>query len=436
MLLMRYDKKRLLTISKKIIEKKPIQPSELSLLLTFEKLDKDSRPMAMLKKVALPISLAFGFFFTAFPDYFNNLVKHMPSWTNLSPAMLSGVDYLWDLLGDPIGRPNVIYHIPNIVLYSVGFFGLKKVIDSIDKRTWLDRVLSAQSTLQENITNGKLNLQLKKGHSLLFVGNGDFIGTQFVFSHMPEDAITISQNKPSFTNVWNYYDEAGLYDDLKDIIIRSGGENAGEYIFFPVKDDQIFLPGGKSYDLAPHRLDILCQNIRVIEKELRWKPKRIIIIGDKFHKSFVQSEDKNRVVAKSADTISLGSIAKKYKNVTLLDPSDIVLKKIITIAAGRKIVFRATLEGLQEYKKRFYDRLNELGYKQNSKKKGVLTIGYDLFEDQTEQQTLSRKIDDYFPVVLSINVRDALIRNGYKKTEFLYVPDLVLQTLTKTAAEQ
>lgn len=31
----------------------------------------------------------------------------------------------------------------------------------------------------------------------------------------------------------------------------------------------------------------------------------------------------------------------------------------------------------------------------------ILEIGYDLFEDQTEQQTLSKKVPDYYPVVLS-----------------------------------
>jgi hypothetical protein len=174
----------------------------------------------------------------------------------------------------------------------------------------------------------------------------------------------------------------------------------------------------------------------MIEKELKWKPKRIIIIGDKDHNSCVQSEEKTRLVKKSLEVISLGSIAKKHKQVTLLDPTDIVLQKIIAIAMGRKIVFRATREGIAEYKKRFYQRLERLGYKLKKSAKGTLTIGYDLFEDQTEQQTLHHKGDGYFPVVLSKNVRDALIRNGYKKSEFLYVPELVLTTLAYVAGEQ
>jgi len=43
----------------------------------------------------------------------------------------------------------------------------------------------------------------------------------------------------------------------------------------------------------------------------------------------------------------------KYENITLLDPTDIVLKEIIQIAGGRKIVFRATKEGIVEYKNDF-----------------------------------------------------------------------------------
>jgi hypothetical protein len=321
------------------------------------------------------------------------------------------------------------------VLYSFGIFGIKRLFDALDRRSWLDTVLAAQKQLQIDVEQGNLNLRLRRGHSLLFVGKGDFIGAQFARNHKADDAVTIAEERPTYTDIWNYYFADTLYDDLKNVIIQSGGENAGEYIFFPVKDDQIFLPSETAYDLSPHKLDILCQNIRTIEKEMKWNPRRIIIVGDKFHKSFVQSEDKRKVIPKSEDTISLSSIARKYENVTVLDPSDIVLQEIISIAKGRKVVFRATKQGIKEYKKRFYSRLSDNGYKQ-TRTRGVLTIGYDLFEDQTEQQTLSRKIDDYYPVVLSKNVHDALIRNGYKKEEFIFVPDLVLRRLSDMAAEQ
>jgi hypothetical protein len=433
---MKFNKKKLIKISKKIRQNKRITPSEIEYLLSFEKSEKDHSFLKLSKTLALPLSLLLGFLLTVYPEFFESLTGKLPAWTNLSPKLLSGVDYLWDLIGEPVGKPSIVYHIPNIALYSFGVVGIKKLFDTINHRSWLDNVLLAKKALQEDIAKGNLNLQMQNRHSILFTGKGDFIGAQFTLNHKPDETATIAVLKPSYTSIWNYYDTDTLHDDLKNVLARSDAESAGEYIFFPVIDTQVFLPGEKGYDLAPHKIDILCQNIRTIEKEEKWKTKRIIIIGDKFHKSFVQSEDRKGVIKKSGDIIMLATIAKKYKNVTVIDPSDIVIKKIIDLAKGRKIVFRATIEGINEYKKRFYERLRELGYKEQRGQKGILTIGYDLFEDQTEQQTLSRTVDDYYPVVLSKNVHDALLRNGYKKDEILYVPDLVLATLTKTANQQ
>jgi hypothetical protein len=433
---MKYQKKRLALISKKVLGKKALTPQELKYLKTFEKVDKEPDFARTGKFLAVPLSLLIGFLFATFPGYFENITSHLPGWTNLNPAMLQGLNYWWDFLGEPIDRANILYHLPNAVLYVFGFFGLKKLIEALDRKTWLDMVYKAQSVLLDNLKSGNLNLLMRNNHSILFVGAGDFIGMQFALNKDSNETVTIARKKPLYTDIWNSYDVETLYEDLKNTLIRASGENAGEYIFFPVKDDQIFLPGEHAYDLSPHKLDILCQNIRTIEKELKWKNKRILIIGDKFHKSHVQSEDRTRLIPKSEDEITLYSISKKYKNVSLLDPSDIVIKKIIEIAGGRRIIFRATKEGIKEYKARFYERLKQLGYRISKTKKGILTIGYDIFEDQTEQQTLSRKIDDYFPVVLSKSVSDALIRNGYKEEEFLYVPSLVIEELTKEADSQ
>lgn len=433
---MKYSKNTLVEISHKVLRNQKLIPSEIGYLCGFERKTSNNPVSKVLKNIALPLSLAFGFFFSVFPTYFDSLVKNMPSWTNFSGPILTGIDYLWDLIGEPVQRANIIYHIPNIFLYSFGIFGIKKLFDTLDKKTWLDEVLFAKDKLAEQIKHGSLNVDLKKGHSILFVGKGDFIGMQFVLNHDINASVTISEVKPSYSDIWNFYNPHTTFEDLKEVLLRSGKANTGEYIFFPVKDDQIFLPSPTAYDLSPHKLDILCQNIRKIEKENKWSVKRIIIVGDRFHKSFVQSEDKKGLLQDTEDIISLESISKKYEKVTLIDPTDVVLQQILDLAAGRKIVFRATREGISEYKNRFYDRIEKLDFTHKHTKKGILTIGYDLSEDLTEQQTLARKIDDYYPVVLSKNVRDALMRNGYKKSEFLYVPDLVLKKLSITASKQ
>lgn len=431
---MKHDKSLLIRTAKKIGTKLPLTPSEVESLLEFEVQQEEHTFIAQLKAWAVPLSLIFGFLLATFASEFDPLIASLPTWTNMSPNLLSGVDYLWSILGDPVGKPNIVYHLPNIVLYAFGIVGIKYLLDKLDRHTWLDKVLDAQLLIREQIKRGQLNWQLADGHSLLFVGSGDFIAQQFVENHQADFAVTISDVKPQHTIVWNQYDSNCVFDDLKMVIERSGGMNAGEYIFFPVKDMSIFLPGDKDFDLSPHKLDIFCQNIRLIEKQAGWQVKPILIVGDMHHNSFVQSVDKKKVIPKSQDTISLLSISHKYEAVRILDPTDIVLKKILAIADGRRIVFRATKEGISEYKDRFYKRLKLLKY--NPKKKSILTIGYDLFEDQTEQQTLARKVSDYYPVVLSKNVSDALVRNGYQKNQFLYVPDLVLEAVSEAAAEQ
>lgn len=433
---MAHTKEILLPIAKKVQEELPLSHEEISSFLSFKRAEKENKVTSFLKKAALPASIIVSACFAIFPDYFEAFTKQLPSWTNLHPRLLAGLDYLWDILGEPTKKANIIYHIPNFILYAFGIKGIKTLIETVEHRTWLEKVLQAQAILRENIEKGFLNLNLKKGFSILFVGKGDFIGMQYTIDHAPDETLTISQVQPTYTNIWNRYDITTLYDDLKDVLLRCDPKDAGEYVFFPVKDDEIFLPNENAYDLSPHKLDIICQNLRTLEKEMGWNEKRIIIIGDKNHMSFVRSVDQKNVIRNSEDSISLESISKKYGNITLLDPTDIVMKKIVDMAKGRKILFRATEAGINEYKERFYERLKHMGYKESGDSKGTLTIGYDIFEDQTEQQKLSQIVDDYYPVVLSKNVCDALIRNGYKKNEFLYVPDLVIKELRKVAAEQ
>lgn len=433
---MKVNKRNLLKIASKINQNKKVTPEELEEVMSFEKKDQEAKAISLLKKAAVPIAIVVGFLITVYPDETEKIVRALPAWTNLNNQGLRGMDYVWNIIGEPVGKYNILYHLPNVILYAFGILGIKKLFDAIDRRTWVDRVNEAKAKLMQNTQVGAQKLRLKKGHSALFVGKGDFIGQQFVLNPPLNQAVVISETKPTYTNLWQYYSIESGFEDLENVIENVCSDKTGEYVFFPVKDDQIFLPGEASYDLSPHRLDILCQDIRSIEKKNKWETKRIIIVGDRLHKSYVVSENKTGKIKNSDDTISLESIAKKYKEITLIDPTDLVLQKVFEIADGRKVAFRATREGIKEYKNRFYERLDKLKYRVKKDKKGILTIGYDLFEDQTEQQTLSRKIDDYYPVVLSKAVKDALIRNGYKMKDFIYVPDLVLKSLSKKASEQ
>ena len=432
----KHKKRELKRIVHNFLNGERIAPQEIDYLLTFKPREGDPTFIRLLKTLAFPMSLLFGALMAAFALQTEDFVSSLPSWTNLGEEIQAALNYLWNIIGEPVESPNIIYHLPNFILYGFGVIGLKALIDSLNKNSWVNKVIYAQEELKKLIENGTLNLNLSEGHSILFVGKGDFIGTQIVLDMKDDEAVTIAQKQQAYTKIWQRYNSDSLYLDLKEVLEKAHIETAGEYIFFPVKDDQIFLPGPKDYDLSPHKLDVLVQNIRTIEQEIGISEKRIIIVGDRFHKSTVKSEDEYEVIHKSEENISLETIAKKYKNITVIDPTDIVIRDILQRAEDRRIVFRATEEGMREYKERFYERLKELKDPGIAENMNEVVVGYDLFDYQVEQQSISQKQKSYIPIIISKNVYDELLRHGYKEKDFIYVPSLVIEHIKMLASEQ
>lgn len=425
----------LVSIAKKVLSDNRVSPREIHLLCSFQQTGEIPTYLKVLSTVALPLSILTGALFAMYPDYFDVLFQQLPWWTNLSPEFLAGFDYMWTIIGEPVGKPNLFFHLQNIVLYSFGILGIKSIIYSIHYKSWINLVLEGQMTVKQKLDQGTLEYSLQPGFSIVFIGKGDFIGMQFVLNHPKNQTLTLSKNSVKYTNVWNKYQNDDHFDNFNTIMERSYAKEAGEYILFPVQDDQIFLPSETAYDIPPYQLDLLCQDIRMIEIEHGWEHKPIIIVGDRFHHSDVRSEDDSSSIEESEEHISLEQIAQRHKKIVIVDPTDLVLQKIIQEAGNKKIVFRGTPEGLAEYKSRFYSRLQDLGYKQPKNPEGTFIIGYDLYEDQIEQQSLCSKLDNYYPIVLSKTTYDSLTRNKIPKSRYLYVPDLVLSELKRLAKD-
>lgn len=431
-----YTRKKLLAIAKQVKHDGRMSPDEINYLLNFKHIEEDSKLHSFIQSYAFPIAIFVGALMAMYTQRFDSFFQKFPPWTFLSPDLQTGFDYVWSIIGSPVEKANFFYHVPNIIMYGVGFISIKGIIDAIHKRDWLDVVTSAQEQLKKKIDEGTLNYDLKTGHSILFVGKGDFIAQQFTEDHEPQECITLAEIKQPYTDIWQQYKTESHEENLNKALKYAEAERAGEYIFFPVQDIHIFLPSPTAYDMPPHRIDLHCQYIRRMEQRNKWDRNPIFIVGDRYHKSVVQTEDKTKVLDGSEDVISIESISKRYSDVKVIDPTDIVLKHILKMAKDRKIVFRATVDGINEYKKRFYSRLEKLGYGKNPKEKGVFIVGYDIYEDQIEQQKLCGKLDDYYPVVLSKNVYDALISNGHKDEELIYVPDLVIDELKTFSQKQ
>ncbi len=247
----------------------------------------------------------------------------------------------------------------------------------------------------------------------MFIGEGDFIGEQFYMNTNPEDAIILSGKSQHYCRHWLKYDSGVSFNSLQQTLNLADAYNCGEYILFPVIDSEIFLPGPGKYDLSPEKTEVMIQAIRDIERLKGWSAKRIIIVGDKNQTSSIQTETISGVVSGTIDQISLTSIKKRFENILIIDPTDLVIETMLKKFPGRQIFFRSSIDGGAEYKKRFYERLKEFGYVDNPENNYSLVVGYDLYEEQIERESIATNLQEYVPVVLSREVYDALIRNGY-----------------------
>jgi hypothetical protein len=130
----------------------------------------------------------------------------------------------------------------------------------------------------------------------------------------------------------------------------------------------------------------------------------------------------------------LRTIAEKYDSVTVVDPTDTTLRKIIKIADGRQILFRSSDQGVAKYSGEFYRRLSLLGYQPSKNKK--LTVGYDISDLETEHQVVSQKQSVYLPIILSRDVFDGLIKSHLREDSYIFVPRLIKREVQKLVAEQ
>lgn len=426
--------KELLAIAAKVKLNQPVTPNEIETIINFEYKDKQTRLQKFLTRIALPGSILLGMSMASFPAFYSNLVLKMPSWTNMSDQLLAAVDYVWSIIGKPVKQKNILYHIPNVILYSFGVVGVKKIFEYLRKKSWLDKVNEAKITLMKSIDTGRVNYNLRDGHSILFIGNGDFIGHQFYLNNDKENVILLASQKPNYTPHWLQYDPQLTFNSLQQTLDLADAYNCGEYILFPVTDTEIFLPGPRKYDLSPEKVEVMIQSIRDIERIKGWPAKRIIIVGDKEQTSCVQTESFTGVVDGTSDFVSLESIAKRFEKIIILDATDLIIQFLLEKYPGRRILFRGSIDGSAEYKQRFYERLKDNGYDDNPENAYSLVIGYDLFEEQIERESIATSLQEYLPVVLSREVFDALTRNGYATDEFIYVPELILSKLQELSA--
>lgn len=390
------------------------------------KFQETSRFSQVMLKVAAALSFFFASVLVIFPEVRDYLIGVLPGYFELSDRIAKSLDFIWGLVGEPVKKTHLMYHLPNIIIYAFGVAGVRQLWKKLNKNNWKDKVKEAQEKLGQMALEGTGRYRFTRGFSLLFVGEGDQIAQSLMVDD-PLLGVTIATKKQPYTNLWGKYAAGEGEEGFNRVLEQVNAQDAGEYVLFPVVYEHLFLPGPHDFDVAPHRVDIAVRRIREFESNNGWQNKRIIIVGDKEQKSkFVTASRTSRINSQD-DEISLGTIADKYDNITILDSTETTLNKIIEIADGRQILFRSSDHGVEKYSGEFYRRLSLLDYQPSREE--ILIIGYDISDLETEHQVVSQKQLSYLPVILSRDVLDGLVKSHLREKPYIFVPRLVKQEL-------
>ncbi len=373
-------------------------------------------------RVAAYISLFFASVLVIFPEVGEWLITVLPAWFEMPKRIATALDYVWSLVGKPVKKTHLMYHLPNIIIYAFGVAGIRQLWRKLNKNNWKDQVTAAQEKLTKDIEIGAGRFSFPDGFSLLFVGDGDQIGKSLILDD-PSLGPTFSSAHPLYTPHWTRFQASEGMEGFTRAIDQFNAQDAGEFVLFPVVDQHLFLPGAHEYDIPPHRVEISVQRIRDYERDMGWAKKRILIVGDQEQTSRFVTASCDGVIDSDQDEISLRTIAQEYERITVIDPTEVTLRRIIEVAEGRDIHFRASDDGAAKYTERFYHRLSLMDYA--ATQPGTLTVGYDISDLETEHQIVAKKHDSYLPVILSRDVFDLLTKRHLTEGSFIFVPRLV-----------
>lgn len=425
------SKQTLMKLAQKINSGDRIDADVVPLFLGHRFPENSSFGKFMLR-VAAWISLFFASVLVIFPEVGEKLIEILPGFFLLPERLAKALDYLWGLVGKPVKKQHLMYHLPNIIIYAFGVAGVRLLWRKLHKNNWKDQVEDARKTLEASIAEGTGRFTFAPGFSLLFVGDGDRIAKSLVLDDLTIGP-TIATKHPRYSPLWGRFSAGDGEEGFEQVLEQFNAQEAGEYVLFPVVDEHLFLPGPDEFDTPPHRVEIAVRRIREFETSQGWQPKRILIVGDREQESRFVTASESGVVETEDDKVTLLTIAQTYRNVTLVDPTDVTLKRIIEVADGRQILFRASTRGAEKYRTTFYHRLGLLGY--SPTRQGSLTVGYDVSDLETEHQIVAKGQTDYLPVILSREVFDLLSDKYLSQGQFIFVPRLIKRELQKLVAE-
>jgi hypothetical protein len=117
----------------------------------FQEVSKFSQLMI---KGAAAISFFFASVLVIFPEVRDYLIDVLPSYFELSDRIAKSLDFVWGLVGKPVKKTHLMFHLPNIIIYAFGAAGIRQLWKKLNKNNWKDQVKDAQEKLNKMAMEG------------------------------------------------------------------------------------------------------------------------------------------------------------------------------------------------------------------------------------------------------------------------------------------
>lgn len=348
--------------------------------------------------------------------------------TEVPPILHQALQAVHNLTVNAARNPTVGEHLPFLLLESAGIWGAAKTIPNWFKaRGKGQRVKEAQRVAREEINKGEFTYDMAEGHTAAFIGLGDPLADHLQQIKNPDQVMLYSHARID-SKVWQMLIKNGQQEQIYQALDRGDFKKAGEVLLLPVKYEDMFLPDKTGHDMT---IDEVAAIINMIDEysESRGLPKkRVVIVGNKdMEETYIkrtgaeQTEESQKNLTELVDELSL---QREGASVEIIDPTEIVMRRITALANGRTIAFVATKESDQRYGQRFYEQLSGMGYQPSIAK--VTSVLYNITDIPTEV----RAGKDDIAVILDPSKKQGLLAKGIPEENIVVVPDIILQVLS------
>ena len=345
----------------------------------------------------------------------------LPTIGTLAPAVHELLQAVHNLTVNAANSPAVRDHLPFLFLEAAGGYGALRTIPKwLSLRGKGERAREQQTLARERVASGGMQFKMAEGHTAAFVGGGDWLADRLQ-EVKPRDQVMQYANLKLDSSVWQKLPKQGRQEELFDALDRGDFQSAGEVLILPVKEEDMFLPGEEGHDISLDEIQSLVVVLDSYCESRNIDQKRVLIVGRKtMRETYVSRTDQN-VFATSSFTLEerVGAMTANRPKIEIVDPTEIVIRKIAKLANGRRITTGGTLASDERYGSRFFQALKGIGgYKPANGAEEVKAL-YNITDIPTEVHVGRRDI----AVILDPSKKQTLLNKGVPEENIIVVPD-------------